>query len=459
MKFTGDLAEFSAVEFEIGLAESLKIDIDRVKVTESVAGSIVISFEVAGIQAVAPTPAPGSIAASTPPSVHPTFNATELQNYLSNLQNWQPGQIVGKHTLLQTQSLRIVDSTPPPPYCGDLNGFVLLFGWCDFEGIFVWNDEWGGVFVWVGGVLGAAVLLIIIVKVLRKLLDNSISPAMASQSIKMAMAHNAAETVRLATKDHEIMRTNFDDYLYERIGQFFRLWAFECDYIHYDDWKLLKSQARAFRMWADPTIMPGLTQKDEKRWDMLMLGAGKVEYAMDVEMHDLNSGGFAGIADEDVVLEEQVAIEKEAGWNKSEDYKLRTALMRLSDGECENPGWVPPGHMLAIVQEQEYPGQGGRMVQDLRQRWKTLQTVPEADLYKSEETPEEPKVDIMEAYRSSAAQKMLKRVAAKLMKQNILDAVQQWNRNMSDDAALVWQQVGVRMINPLIDHNSGKELE
>ena len=79
-----------------------------------------------------------------------------------------------------------------------------------------------GIIVLVGG--GSAAIALA-----KKLLDKSLTPAEASLSIKLAMAHNAAEVISLTTKDSELMQINLSTYLYERVGQFFRVWAF-CDW-------------------------------------------------------------------------------------------------------------------------------------------------------------------------------------------------------------------------------------
>ena len=438
MKLIGDLTSFSAINFEIALGDQLQISNDRIMVTGSYSGSIIVRFQISAF-----------------------FNTTmdrydydQLESMQSIISSWISGDAVAGYTLLENMGADVVDLTPIPPYCGDLNGLFLLYGWCDFEYYVIWNPDWGG------GIIMSMVLCVVIflaqqgVAALAKLLDKSLSPAEASIAIKLALSQNAAEVVRLTVDDKELMRTVRIDNLYSRIQQIFRIWAFGDETFSYDEWKSLKLVTKAFKMWADPTCVPGGLQ-DAKAWDIMMIGAGKVDLSVDIEMDDLRHGGLRG------VHENQIAVEMEdEPWAEEDDALLREAMGYVTNNLSKNPRYTPPDMAFDQVVLNYFSDETYRNPGDVKIRWEILceEDIEDAKIAKtaSREAVASAKQngDMLGAFGNVKAQRILKRVGAKLFNREVLKSLEQWKHNM--DAAKGWgfsSGMGISL-NPLAAANS-----
>jgi len=441
LRLTGDISTFSAIPFEVQISDQLSVanltlNNDRVKVTNSFAGSIIVNFKIAAFLNTTTN----------------KYDMNELRQVEAMMLEWQPGTTVAGYTLLEVRSLSIVDSTPAPPYCGDLGGLFLLYGWCDFEYVFIWNDKWGGVMVLLASFCAFICLVQYGLEAIRELLDKSMTPAEANIAIKLALSSNAAEVVRLTTTDRALMHTMHFDKIYDQISKIFRLWAFHDAEMGYDHWKDMKVSRRAFLMWADPTCVPG--NQSGKTWDMMFIGQGKGDLVVDIELSDLARGGFKGV--QDTITGPQYENTK---WTPEEDEEFRQAMTIQSNGAANDLGFVPDFLLFEDVWKKcGYCGRDGRSVPDLQKRWMIIAEQNRASQIKTDYSAQylhgkqgqrhgiqDYSADVMELFTNSKGQRLLKKVGAKLFKQDALRMVQQWKANVDADGSTAWFNMGLAM--------------
>lgn len=254
MRISGDVNAFSSALFESTVAHHLQITPNRIRINSVVSGSVVVDFSI----------------------FQNGTDSAQLSQFSASISELS-GQALGTFYVQNILSIRNEDSVPPPPPC-DLDFWV--FQWCDAKYWSMWISIWIACFVFLLG------MTVFIVKKLQKHFDKSLTSGEARQAIKMALTKTSMESVVWATRDKELVDINYEQYQYDRLGQFFRVWAFYDPNEHYEHFKMRKLFMKSFLYWKDKERVAGAADKYGNTWGaMVNAHGGSLDVGM--ELNDL----------------------------------------------------------------------------------------------------------------------------------------------------------------------------